>query len=292
MAAHLGRLDLIRFNAFSTDIAGALHNDGIVPPWAGQQLSHYATARQHTATFGRTHSTRHTDIPAPPHAEIPPPMLLPDRDAASRRAARQAAARRLREARLLAAKGRGKDRVERCRSGYSVTPASSTDGDVSSFGSSVSEDGEGALVGQLKKRGRKTGIARKRVFVLSEGVLYNYRSLSAERASWKLSMPGAVVGFDVKTLRIVVALDGYRTLVLYAMSVEDALVWTEALGRAAESGFGGCCCDEGVVRGRGADVDLSGALPENENWDSFKSFAKLQIRTSRTGQDFGRGIRG
>lgn len=169
----------------------------------------------------------------------------------TRRAARQAALQRAREAR---------------RSCGEATDASST---ATSEGSWADDE----LVGVLRKRGRRTGLAMKRRFVLKEGVLYNFGGRRGGGVSWKLGLGGAVVGLDERGARIVVIVDGERRVVLYAEGGEEARRWAEALWRAAD-GFVSGGCEE--LRRDGRVLNEEGG--ECEIWDSFASFAKLEIR--------------
>ncbi|CDF36180.1 unnamed protein product [Chondrus crispus] len=197
---------------------------------------------------------------------------------------------------------------------------------AASASSSSDDDPPPDLHALLRKKGRKTRLPVRRMFVLRAGTLYNFRNPKADAPSWKVALAGAVVGLDPRTLRIVVLLNPHRTLVLYADSPQQASQWTEALARAAafergpdtsttSRGSSGSSTawdadtannnniaeirtmtsfvdDEDSDWRKGArhpdfglpPQDLALDVPENDNWDSFRSFAKLHIRTA-TGPD-------
>lgn len=300
----VGLTQLMHINALSADLALSLSSSrelASLPsaPWSHQTFAHYADARRRTAP------PPEPDIDDLPSSR-PPPLALPRRDAADRRRARQQAAATARSHRVMS---------EAHSSSSTVTSHSNSNSNCNLRGRDEDEDLPKELFALLRKKGRKTRMPVRRMFVLRDGTLYNFKTCKAKTASWKLALAGAVVGLDPRTLRIVVLLNGERTLVLYAETAEQASVWTEALARAADVDGGGSRCsrgssaawetdniaeirtmssfvddeegpygeysvpvqDVGGGGGGGGDDDV----PENENWDSFRSFAKLHIRTGR-----------
>lgn len=305
--------ELMHLNALSTDLALTLQSTPSLTanslPWSNRTFSHYADARRLT-------SPPQPDIDDLPSSR-PAPLALPQRDAAARRAARQAAALRARTARTVS------------EADSSSTSAASH----SEFHKDDDHESDPEMYALLRKRGRKTRIPRRRMFVLRENTLYNFKTTKARKASWKLSLHGAVVGLDPRTLRIVLLLHGQRTLVLYAENAEQARQWTEALAKAADSdcrsstsrsttsqGWDDAVAEVTSMTSFVADQrveetpfprthspptkwatsdsrlsldipDIAADSPDNDNWDSFRSFAALQIQTGRTHPQQGSGNR-
>ena len=152
--------------------------------------------------------------------------------------------------------------------------------------------------GILRKRGRRTGIFRKRFFAIGGGILYNFHRQGEQIPSWKLSLTGAHVGTHINTYRIVIVLDQYRKLVLYAKDEEDMYEWANCILRATEMDgedmdFDYNVIDEKLNRNgktqhrfkKNVDYsnvqDITHSNASDDVWDSFTSFATLKMRNSR-----------
>lgn len=151
--------------------------------------------------------------------------------------------------------------------------------------------------GVLRKRGRRTGIFRKRFFAIRGGILYNFHRPGEDIPSWKLCLNGAHVGTHINTFRIVIVLDEYRKLVLYAKDEQDMYEWSNSFVKATEMDeemeFDYNVLDEKLNRNgknpnrfkKSVDYshvqDITHCTASDEVWDSFTSFATLKMKNNR-----------
>lgn len=264
----------MQLHTLSVDVAASLIHEE-PSSWHDVTLPAFAATRKKASSPSREVVPVQKEVVL----ALPPPDV--------KRRARQAALREARLARTDSTVGFESGKIAPVMSLAELSSLSSEDGYMrkTPSHSSISSNGD-VVCGTLKKRGRKTRMHLRRHFVLSEGTLFNYKHEYDTRPSWKLTLQNAEVGTDVSTLRIVVCMEGERRLVLYARNVKEMETWACALARAADiasSGFGETEQTRRWSGERGCEddvVDMAGLKKESVEWDSFRSFSALQIRTT------------
>lgn len=277
-----GLASVVQLHTLSIDLAHHVIAESDGPSSLSKAtLPAFAAVRRQASTLS-SDALRDSSPALPP----PPPELE------TKRRARQAALRRARAAR--------EDVFgPQVAPVMSITDLSSgSDADCTTQSSASS--GTDGLAGPLRKRGRKTRMLMKRHFVLVGSTLYNYRWKRDIKPSWKLNLEGANVGTDATQCRIVIFLDGHRQLVLYARTAKELEVWGSALARAADSASEFCrndsptCVTQQRFDRESDDFDTEQSKPvkeidvvdmarmakESGEWDSFRSFSALQVRTT------------